>query len=935
MTLWSLPGWNGRVAAQEASSPASSTEETEAPEESASSPSEDLDLEPDHNMFFFGAFYNSVFTPRFATQLFFEDTPLIHTPLLGVEFTYRRHGFDLMFRGHWHFASFESPGRQIGVDPLETEWADASLNSIMVSASFLWGHQFNRYVGIQYGFGVGVGLAFGELSLSRAFASDADESVAGFQQCTGVSTDPSVCSTNVPTSGPVFTLWPRVTVPHLALRFRPTESMLIRVEGGADIFSGFFAGVSLSLGFGAAVIPEDRYGVDHLDFIGVEEMDERALRACLATRERETFGLSTSAEPECGTPPFDSGSLTIPFWRWPWADWPVLDQNIFSRDLRRVERWYRARGYYEAQVQASRTTPRSASVTDATSTASGEDLCERDGVGEGCRVDITVHVDEGRPTMVRSLELTGLESESQDLREEIRDQWELAVGERFDEALYEQSKRNMVRVLHDRAYGCATAVGEVRIDTEARTADVHIDLTAGPESVLGEITVVGNEDLSESVIRSVADLESGMPFTEERLSEAQHFVYSLGTFSTVDVLGVARRNEEGQCTGIVDVEIRVTPGRRFRYGLGGGVLSGQYFNNIDATDVRQWDIHLLAFVEHRNFLYGLRRLRLDVRPKIVFQPEEGTGPFPTPRFGVDVRLQFRQPAFIERRTNLLISGRYEFGPDPIDRYFRHFVDGGITIQRNFFDGRLNASLGVHANVFEVADTFEDEANAPSSFETLFLQAQVQLDLRDDSRNPTSGLYAAANIQAAGLLSWNYIRLVPEIRLYAPLWRFVLAGRFRLGMLFIEANDDRLDSVSRELGPNPYRLRLGGATSHRGYAAGSLGDRDVTCEGSDPSCVPYEQDSGGLRRWEAGLELRFRLTDSIRLVGFLDVGDVNREASFRFDYPHLALGFGFRYDTIIGPLRLDFGRAVAGSQFPGETAADIPDWQVFITVGEAF
>src|SRR5688500_15092887 len=66
-------------------------------------------------------------------------------------------------------------------------------------------------------------------------------------------------------------------------------------------------------------IPPQRYGITSVEFRGVEEMDDQALAACLATRERSTFefNLGTTADPECGVPPFDANRVPLSLWRWP------------------------------------------------------------------------------------------------------------------------------------------------------------------------------------------------------------------------------------------------------------------------------------------------------------------------------------------------------------------------------------------------------------------------------------------------------------------------------------------------------------------------------------------------------------------------------------------------------------------------------------------
>ncbi|HKU41359.1 MAG TPA: BamA/TamA family outer membrane protein, partial [Polyangiales bacterium] len=147
---------------------------------------------------------------------------------------------------------------------------------------------------------------------------------------------------------------------------------------------------------------------------------------------------------------------------------------------------------------------------------------------------------------------------------------------------------------------------------------------------------------------------------------------------------------------------------------------------------------------------------------------------------------------------------------------------------------------------------------------------------------------------------------------------VLALRARIGIMEIFSSDiqvdHNLDEVTqgyrerlRDLGPLRQRLRGGGSISVRGYRPNELGD--VTQ-------VDDRLDSGGLRQWEASAELRVPLTTNVGTVWFVDVGDVTREKRFRFSQPQTTLGFGLRYKTLIGPVRLDFGFAPKSLQSIG-------------------
>ena len=81
------------------------------------------------------------------------------------------------------------------------------------------------------------------------------------------------------------------------------------------------------------------------------------------------------------------------------------------------------------------------------------------------------------------------------------------------------------------------------------------------------------------------------------------------------------------------------------------------------------------------------------------------------------------------------------------------------------------------------------------------------------------------------------------------------------------------------------------------------------------------------------------------VAFVDVGDVNDAEAFRFDHLNTSIGFGLRYFTLIGPLRLDAGFRIPDWQRlgPGDAVeagastfpfTDIPG-ALHLTIGDSF
>jgi len=671
----------------------------------------------------------------------------------------------------------------------------------------------------------------------------------------------------------------------------------------------------LVLASGCKTIPEDAYGIDRIRFSGMEALDPAALRACLASQERErvTVAFGTSADPSCGVPPFDGKRVSFDLWKKLRKGWPTLDSSVFDRDMQRIERWYQARGYYDAAVVSTEFDPPSAAGDDRIVVApGGQAPCDREGDDEGCKLGIAIEVEEGEPVLLSSMKVSGHEGWDADKRKKIENAVELETGKPFDEAVYERSKRAIRRELSEASYACGSVSGRVEIDREANEAFVELYVEGGPTCTLGDITVTGNGKLPGHTILAVADLKTGQTYSSSILADAQRAVYALGALASVNVTSTPRLDEEEQCTGVVDVNIVVEPGREIRWGIGAGVQSGTIATLTLEQDTRISDVHLFGLFEHRN-LGGFRRLRIEDRPKIVardpfFRFARGS------IFGNELRIEYRRPAFLEPRTTSQIQFRHDWGPDPFELFRRHDLQIRGSLSRPFFDGRL---LLVGALNYDTYLTVDQDPRFPTSYQVVFLDERVVVDLRDDSRSPRAGFFFQVGSQQSPAKlrrSWQYVRVTPEVRGYAPLpLSSTLAFRFSMGAMFLFSRDrNRLDLIGQALGPQNYRLRSGGPTSHRGFFGGFLGDPgsidSLNREGFDA------RNDGGLRRWEAGVEWRVPVTQSFATALFMDFGDVNRGEVWRFRYIRAAAGFGFRYKTPVGPIRLDFGFL-------------IPKWQV--------
>jgi translocation and assembly module TamA len=715
----------------------------------------------------------------------------------------------------------------------------------------------------------------------------------------------------------------------------------------------------LALTCACASIPKHRYGIESLKFRGMKELDPNALRACLATEQREklTLGLGAIASPNCGEPPFDDSRWALRMFALPWTKWPIYDEAVFKLDLDRIERWYHARGYYGVRILNVEFDPKEVPTAD----------CKE---GDECVVDVTVRIEEGEPVRIRKL---GLHDEGgalpPELAEDLLDAFQLENGDIFDEGIYDQARERVANVLRNRGYARAAVDGEVTIHRGLLVADIALKVTPGPVCYVGEVRVSKKVDVPIAPVLAAAMLKKGQPYRESALTDAQRSIYQLGAFSAVTVRGNLKDTEGPE----IPIEIDLEPRRKSQVLVGAGILAGTVSSGVQAEEsisVPQWDLHLLGSYEHRNFFGGLRRFRVEERPRMLFLGAFPTVPEGSPRFGNTITASFSQPGVIDPRTNLFVETRWDNGPDPFLLFFRNDVGVALGLERGFWRQQLHVRVALHQEVMQVArrqplrdlidekrleqsggeppadcgqpvdditDCLYEQYLIPNSYRLFFVEQRVTLDLRDNTTKPTKGGYFRLAVHEAARIwdpSWNYVRVLPEARGYAPLGLgVILAGRFALGSLHVLDYSEQLDQQAQVLGAQPYRLRGGGANSVRGFGPGELGDGR----------------SGGIRRWEASLELRVPLSKDFYIVGFGDMGDVyagydengRKDVRFRFDHLNTSVGGGLRYYTVIGPVRLDVGyrpTALAGAErdnYRMDLGFTKFRGAVHLTVGESF
>ena len=213
-----------------------------------------------------------------------------------------------------------------------------------------------------------------------------------------------------------------------------------------------------------------------------------------------------------------------------------------------------------------------------------------------------------------------------------------------------------------------------------------------------------------------------------------------------------------------------------------------------------------------------------------------------------------------------------------------------------------------------------------------LSASYIQDHRDNPSDAHHGYYDTLDVGVAGGFfgsQRDFVRVLGRNATYTSIGkRFVFARQTQVGEIGtfkVPPGDTSTTDV-----PLPERFFGGGASSMRGFGYNEAGPRDVgqpataTTAAAPPTGYPL----GGNALFFNTFELRFPLTSpNLSGVVFHDMGNVYTtlaDVSLRFhqknisdfNYAEQAVGFGVRYKTPLGPVRLDLAYALNPPRFNG-------------------
>jgi outer membrane protein insertion porin family len=302
---------------------------------------------------------------------------------------------------------------------------------------------------------------------------------------------------------------------------------------------------------------------------------------------------------------------------------------------------------------------------------------------------------------------------------------------------------------------------------------------------------------------------------------------------------------------------------------------------------------------------------------------------------------YREPRVFDTAANAVVSGTFEQQARSSFNFARRAATAEI-------ERRVKGKLRLSAS-YQIQNTivFDDNVSPADQLLVDRLFPQVRLssvsssvirDTRDDLVDPGAGEYLSANFQLAGRRIGSEVGFA-KTYMRAQLFRtvpggkrFVLAGNATLGLatafpqeVVATGAQGQVTTETIENLPVSERFFAGGDTTVRGFALDTLGTPQTIGQNGFPI--------GGNGMVIFNAELRAPVRGAIGVVAFIDSGNVFANASdIALTELRSAVGFGIRYKSPVGPIRVDLGfkvhrEIVAGSR-EALTALNISLGQAF-------
>ncbi len=598
-----------------------------------------------------------------------------------------------------------------------------------------------------------------------------------------------------------------------------------------------------------------------------------------------------------------------------------IDEATLDEDTIRIFVYYRNRGFFDAKVRYELHESKKSVLAWQKINDQNKFLPPSKWEAYPLIEDTVIfHIQEGKSYTVAGFTFEGFERLPMDLQSAVTKNIGIKPKSKFSKEALDQEIVRIRETLGESGYPFLSlpyGYTVVERDTGLKTVTISLKFKPGPRIKIGETKIIYDTTYSksgqvrEAVVLRQLSLETGNWYKNSDRVASERDVQRLLTFQSVSIeldtsafTGLSDSAKNGMTLPVI-VFLRMRPTWEFTPGpFAGSSALGEFIFGVGAS------------YSNRNLFDGAENLNLQGSYQF----------FPLSQKRASLSGQLIFPYFLFKNVPLILTPNLSYSSET-GKYLEEIASGSAgsnfeisndPAQRINLSPKLSLQYVVRDYIDPKLKPIGEAAfTLPNQF-NMIISNDLVFDWRNDIQNPSHGStvlhtieWALPYISSTSLPSAAYLKNILQFKTFVNLTstqeRSVLAYRIMGGLVMLTHPNDITRDILFE-----NKFYGGGTSSMRGWAARSL----LVSNNTNPGWPSF----GGYKIFETNLEWRYtpfhypvaitgmqQILSPVRFALFCDVGNVyDKDVPISPKNFAITLGTGFRYVTLLGAIRLDFG-----------------------------
>lgn len=461
-------------------------------------------------------------------------------------------------------------------------------------------------------------------------------------------------------------------------------------------------------------------------------------------------------------------------------------------------------------------------------------------------------------------------------KEELARRLKMKTGDVFSRGALRQEIFSLTDVYADKGYAFANVNPLTTINIQTKSIDIVFDFEKGEKVYIDRINIAGNTKTRDKVIRREMRVAEGELYNATGIKKSKQNMMNLGFFEEA-VIATSKGSSDNKLNLDVNVKEKATG----TFSIGGG------YSSLDGFIAQ-------GSIQQAN-LFGLG-LKTSLSASLGGKSSSYS-------------LGITEPHFLD--TNWSIGGDLYRSEREYTDYTKTSTGGDIKAGYQLSDTLSTFMLYKYETTKISNESFalqESKRLYPDIYTTTnsttsAVTASISRNTTDYRIDPSSGMTNSLSLEFAGLGGTNKF-----LRTIAQTAQFVPVG---FGTVFMLRGT--MGHVAEMGAPVPIdeKFYLGGISTVRGYAGRTISPYVIIPKYDAVTGVKNGEDEayiGGDTEFYLNAEYTFPLIKEAGLKGvlFYDIGNAADGLNDTFSDFLASYGFGIRWFSPIGPLRLEYG-----------------------------